>query len=166
MTEVIKTQRLVLRRFRREDASRLVDLLNDLDLVRWLTVVPYPYDTDHAIDFINNIAGPSDAFAITLDNNLIGCISLGNQMGYWIEKGSWGHGYVTEAAQAMTARHFRTDCEDIDSGYHLGNERSKAVLSKIGFRPTGRRPAKVVSADEDVIIQEMALSRADWEAAQ
>ena len=38
MTEVIKTERLVLRRFRREDSSRLVTdlLLNEMDVVRWL----------------------------------------------------------------------------------------------------------------------------------
>ena len=166
MTEVIHTERLVLRRFRREDSARLVALLNDLDVVRWLTVVPYPYETEHAIDFIDNMAGPSDAFAITKDGDLIGCISLGDQLGYWIEQGSWGQGYVTEAARAMTARHFRTAHKCVASGYHLGNDRSRAVLSKIGFRPTGQRPAKVASTNEDVIIQEMTLSRTDWEEVQ
>ena len=166
MTEVIHTKRLVLRRFRRKDSARLVALLNDMDVVRWLTVVPYPYKTEHAVEFIDEIAGRSDAFAITKDGDLIGCISLGDQLGYWIEKNSWGQGYVSEAARAMTARYFRTGHEDLDSGYHLGNERSKAVLSKMGFRPTGRRSAKVASTNEDVIIQEMSLSRADWEVAQ
>ena len=166
MTEVIKTERLVLRRFRREDASRLVTLLNDLDVVRWLTVVPYPYEVAHAAEFIDRMADDDDAFAITRNDMLIGCISTGNQLGYWVEKPSWGQGYVTEAAQAIIARHFQADRRVLTSGYHQGNARSQAVLSKLGFEPNGQHRAAVRSTHEDVIIHDVILKRDIWEARQ
>ncbi|WP_170557348.1 GNAT family N-acetyltransferase [Ruegeria atlantica] len=166
MTEVIITRRLTLRRFRREDASRLVTLLNDIDVVRWLTVVPHPYETEHSAEFVGSMATEHDAFAITREDALIGCISTGSQLGYWIAKSSWGHGYVTEAARAMISRFFRSDRQELTSGYHLGNERSKAVLSKLGFKPDGQHRATVRSTNEDVTVQDVLLRRADWEAME
>ncbi|MBO9445090.1 GNAT family N-acetyltransferase [Ruegeria sp. R14_0] len=166
MTEVIKTERLVLRRFRREDSSRLVTLLNELDVVRWLTVVPYPYDTAHSAEFIDSMSYDQDAFAITNEGVLIGCVSTGSQLGYWIGKGSWGQGFVTEACRAMLDRFFRSDRDELSSGYHLGNDRSKAVLSNLGFKPSGQHAATVRSTNEDVTIQDMLLTRRDWEATQ
>ena len=167
MTEVIKTERLVLRRFRREDASRLITLLSDLDVVRWLTVVPYPYEAVDAAEFIDRMADDGDAFAITRDDMLIGCISTGNQLGYWVEKPSWGQGYVTEAARAMITRYFASaDRQVLTSGYHQGNDRSQAVLTKLGFEPNGQHRAVVRSTDEDVIIHDVILKRDIWEARQ
>ncbi|CUH41539.1 GNAT family N-acetyltransferase [Ruegeria atlantica] len=166
MTEVIKTERLVLRRFRREDSSRLFTLLNDLDVVRWLTVVPHPYEAAHSTEFVDAMAAKHDAFAITREENLIGCISTGPQLGYWVAKASWGRGYVTEASRAMISRFFRSDRQELTSGYHVGNERSKAVLSKLGFKPNGQHRATARSTNEDVIIQDVLLRRVDWEAMQ
>ncbi|WP_160116478.1 GNAT family N-acetyltransferase [Ruegeria sp. AU67] len=166
MIEVIKTERLVLRRFRREDSSRLVTLLNDLDVVRWLTVVPHPYEAAHSTEFVDAMAAEDDAFAITQEENLIGCISTGSQLGYWVAKAFWGQGYVTEASRAMISRFFRSDQQELTSGYHVGNERSKAVLSKLGFKPNGQHRATAQSTNEDVIIQDVLLRRVDWEAMQ
>ncbi|WP_170330420.1 GNAT family N-acetyltransferase [Ruegeria arenilitoris] len=166
MTEEIKTERLVLRRFRREDSSRLVTLLNDLEVARWLTVVPHPYEDTHSAEFIDTMANEHDAFAITKDDTLVGCISTGSQLGYWVEKGSWGQGFVTEACRAMIARFFRSDRSELTSGYHLGNERSKSVLTKLGFKPDGQHAATVRSTNEDVTIQDVLLTRRDWEAQQ
>ncbi|MCL6282118.1 GNAT family N-acetyltransferase [Ruegeria sp. 2012CJ41-6] len=167
MTDVITTQRLVLRRFRRGDAAELVDLLNNLEVVRWLTRVPYPYRLDHALDFIENVATRDlNACAILKDQKLVGTISVGEELGYWIGQPYWNRGYVTEAARAMVARYFESQDADLPSGYHLGNERSCAVLTNLGFRPTGRRCALSEPLQRDVIIQNMVLTRACWEAAQ
>ena len=166
MTDEIKTKRLVLRRFRREDSVPLIALLNDFEVARWLTVVPHPYGSDHAVDFIATMAEEQDAFAITRDGDLIGCISTGSQLGYWVARPFWGQGYVTEAARAMIARYFGMGRKQLSSGYHLGNERSKAVLAKLGFQPAGQHRARVRSTNEDVIIEDVLLKRAGWEAVQ
>lgn len=166
MTEVITTERLVLRRFRRSDSARLIALLNDLDVVRWLTVVPHPYDAEDAADFIGSLADKQNAFAVTRDDALIGCVSIGNQLGYWIGKPYWGQGYVTEAARAVTDRYFGAGHAQLTSGYHLGNERSQAVLTKLGFQPDGQHHGTVRATYEDVIIQDVILKRSVWEAEQ
>ncbi len=166
MTDVIRTERLVLRRFRRDDAARLVALLNDLDVSRWLTAVPYPYENEDAVEFVESLADAQNAYAITCNSNLIGCIALGNELGYWIEKGSWGQGYVTEAARVLVSKHFAENNDEVKSGFNLGNERSKAVLSKLGFKAGDQYPAQVKATSEEVMIQGVSLSRSDWEAVQ
>ncbi|WP_171207501.1 MULTISPECIES: GNAT family N-acetyltransferase [unclassified Ruegeria] len=167
MTEVIKTQRLVLRRFRREDASRLVDLLNDLDVVRWVTSIPFPFRIEDAENFVTNLASQVyDAFAIEKDGDVIGTVSGGEELGYWIGQRYWGFGYATESARAITTRHFAQSRNNLTVSYHLGNTPSCAVLSKLGFTDTTRSQAVVRSTGETVTLQWMALSRADWEAAQ
>ncbi|WP_372573956.1 GNAT family N-acetyltransferase [Ruegeria jejuensis] len=165
MTDVITTRRLVLRRFRRGDADALVDLLNNLNVVRWLTRVPYPYRLDHAYDFIENLASRElNAFAILKDQQLVGAISVGQELGYWIGQPYWNRGYVTEAARAMIPRYFERHDADLPSGYHLGNERSSAVLGKLGFLLAGQRRAVSEALQREVTIQNMVLTRARWEA--
>lgn len=167
MTEVIQTRRLVLRRFRRGDADALVALLNNLDVARWLTRVPHPYRPEHACDFIDNVAEKSaDAFAVSRDDQVIGGVSTGEQLGYWIGQPFWRNGYVTEAAQAMITRFFNRRDGILHSGYHVGNKGSCAVLTKLGFLPTDQRQAMVLSLGCETTIQNMSLSRTRWEAMQ
>ncbi|MEX0279437.1 MAG: hypothetical protein AB3N19_18110 [Ruegeria sp.] len=66
----------------------------------------------------------------------------------------------------MINRFFGSDAQVLTSGYHLGNARSKAVLTKLGFVPSGKREAKSHATDETVTIQEMVLNRTGWEALQ
>ena len=167
MTEVIKTKRLVLRRFRSGDAGDLVALLNDFEVVRWLTRVPYPYDLAHAHVFIDSIAEQSaDAFAVCKDANIVGTVSTGETLGYWIGQPFWGNGYATEAARAMIRRFFAHRDENLSSCYHIGNARSCAVLTKLGFQPTDRQKAFSLSMGREVTMQDMTLTRSHWKAIQ
>ncbi len=167
MTEVIKTERLTLRRFRREDSARLVDLLSDLDVVRWVTSIPFPFAITDAENFTKNLASQVyDAFAIVRGGQLIGTISAGDELGYWLGHRYWGHDYATESARAIVSRHFQSSKDDLKASYHLGNDRSHAVLTKLGFDPTSQSEAVVRSTGETVTLQWMALSQARWGAAQ
>ncbi|MDP5216196.1 GNAT family N-acetyltransferase [Ruegeria sp. 2205SS24-7] len=167
MTDVIKTERLVLRRFRRGDAGDVVALANDLEVARWLSEMPHPYTHDHAVAFLENFAcATPTCFAMTKDYELIGCILTDRHLGYWIGRPFWGQGHASEAARAMVDWHFNAGGNDLPSAYHLGNDRSGAVLTKLGFRPTDQRRITVVSTGTDVTVQDMMLSRDDWEALQ
>ncbi|MFA3915625.1 GNAT family N-acetyltransferase [Ruegeria hyattellae] len=167
MTDVITTQRLVLRRFRRGDAGELVDLLNNLEVARWINNAPHPFTPHNAEDFICNLAVQEyNAWAITKDQRLIGMVSAGDELGYWLGQSFWGQGYATEAARAMTARHFDPDKSELRSSYHLGNKASCKVLSKLGFEPTTRREKKVRATGITVTLQNMVLTRSRWEALQ
>ena len=167
MTEVIKTERLTLRRFRREDASRLVALLNDLEVVRWVNSIPFPFTVEDAENFVTNLASQVyDAFAIEKDGQLIGTVSAGEELGYWLGQSFWGQGFATESAGAVVNRHFTGGSIRLKASYHLGNERSFSVLSKLGFIPTSQSDTVVRSTGETVTLQWMELDRNVWEAQQ
>ena len=48
----LETGRLILRRHRPADAAALARLIDNWNVVRWLAVVPFPYDVGMARDWI------------------------------------------------------------------------------------------------------------------
>lgn len=80
------TYNIKLRRFEYEDAQALADFCNDEDLQRYLLLCRLPYTVDDAHAFIKYAkdcqkSGGEQCFAITLDDNVIGCISYTIQSG-------------------------------------------------------------------------------------
>ena len=167
----IGTRRLILRPLRESDAAAIFALFNDWDVVRWLSSPPWPYARDDAEAFVRSVLNPADdtaeiAFAITLHDGLIGTIGLrqrpasrlqggaGLNVGYWLGKQHWGHGYMTEALRALVNHVFALSGADaIYSGAFADNRASLRVQEKAGFvhagetalfsRPTGRELAHV-----------------------
>ena len=165
MTDIVTTERLVLRRFRSSDAAAIVSGIGDFDVAQWLTNVPFPYSLADAGAFMDRLGEDDlDAFAVEHEGRLIGCVSIGKELGYWYAKDVWGRGFATEAGHAMACRHFANDDAPLLSGYHLGNSGSCNVLTKLGSTPTLRRTARSLSRGQDVEVPRMALTSADWQA--
>ena len=163
--EIIRTVRLSLRRLARADAPEVARLIADTDITRWLTSVPWPYALEDAITFTEKVeADATDHFAICRDDAFLGVISTQDQLGYWLAKHAWGQGYMTEAAGAVIARHFRSDAVSLRSGYVLGNVPSSRILTKLGFRNSEIIEAYVPTLGRAASVQKMVLSRLDWEA--
>ena len=162
---VLKTARLELRPMAMSDADAVTRQLNDLDVTRWLAVVPYPYTRADAAWFIEeNLAGRAQSWSIFAGDNLIGNVGGGDAHGYWLGKDHWGQGYATEAATAARDYHFQnTEADVMDSEYFIGNDASKNVLTKIGLLPTKMATAHCVALDKDVPAQQMILTRQRWE---
>ncbi len=58
------------------------------------------------------------------------------EVGYWIAKPLWGRGLVPEAVRVILARAFGPlGCAGVWCGYYEGNEKSRRVQEKCGFRP-------------------------------
>ncbi|MEZ5779747.1 MAG: GNAT family N-acetyltransferase [Paracoccaceae bacterium] len=163
---VIRTARLTLRPLGPADEAPLVAALGDRQVSYWLTVVPFPYAPADFRDFAAQ-AEPGETWAIDDENGFAGVIGLEGELGYWLASHVWGRGYATEAARAILAAHFADPAAGpIRSGHFDGNDRSRGVLTKIGFRPSGyciRRPASRPS--DEVLLCQMTLTRADWLAA-
>lgn len=157
----IRTDRLVLRPPETTDADRIATLVGDWDVARWLTHVPHPYDLSDARTFI---AGPGQkgVYMIVAEDGLVGCVSHRAELGYWLGRAFWGRGYASEAARALVARHFERCDDNVASGYHLGNARSAAVLSKLGFEDAHVDPAVPTARGDTVAIQRVRLTRAAW----
>jgi RimJ/RimL family protein N-acetyltransferase len=145
----IRTPRLLLRPMQAADAEPLFALFANWEVIRWLSMPPWPYTLDDARSFIE---GQLDqdltkaTFAITLDGQLIGGIDVrmnkpgrsqsgpGPNLGYWLGRPYWGCGYMTEAAHGFLAHVFAADVGDtIYSGAFADNAASLHVQEKLGF---------------------------------
>lgn len=166
MSDTITTDRLTLRRFAVADIAAVTTALQDIDIVRMLPRMPWPYTEQDAERFITQVA-PSEpsTFVIEINNSLVGSVSANEQLGYWLVRTAWGQGYATEASRAVLKLRFDQGVQDVPSGHRLGNHQSRNVLTKLGFRDTQTRDVFNNAEHTTVTLQDMILTRQDWEAA-
>ncbi len=112
-TEVVRTERLVLRPYRPEDAAAVHRGCQDPEVQRWIAAVPVPYTLDDARTFVGLDAvwraqGAALTVAVEADGRYVGSAgvtfgrgTLGPEIGYWIAADARGHGYATEALRAI-----------------------------------------------------------------
>ena len=110
------------------------------------------------------------------DGRVIGAIALSTngdclaegedacELGYWIGKPFWGQGLVTEASEALLRRAFtELGMQRVWCGYFEGNEKSKRVQEKLGFRHEKTlREVDVPLLNEVRTEQVSLLSREAW----
>ena len=148
----LHTSQLSLREFTAEDALDVQRLVGEWEVARTLAVVPHPYPDGMAEEWIATHrpafeAGEIIDWALVLrgEGELMGDIRLrpnarddNAELGYWIGKPYWGHGYATEAAKEVVRYAF----EDLGlhrmHAEHLGsNPASGRVMQKIGMTREG-----------------------------
>ncbi|MDA5094938.1 GNAT family N-acetyltransferase [Aliiroseovarius sp. KMU-50] len=164
---LITTPRFTLRPLGVQDRDQVVAGLNDYEVTRWLTVVPFPYGPADFDGFLKFITGKPayEALAICEGDTVLGVTGIGNSLGYWLARAHHGRGVMSEAAGALVNWFFtNTNAEALSSGYFEGNEASLGVLTKLGFTPTGQiEPAFCVSQDREIGLIILKLSRKAWE---
>ena len=165
---VLTGPRLILRAPGPQDREATVDAVGDYDVSRWLAVVPHPYTLDDADDFLALCArGELNAWAITLAGRMIGAIGLDSGFGYWLARPHWGQGFATEAGRLVLGHHFDQPVSgEIFANYFVGNEGSRRVLEKLGFRDIGASRTHSAAQGREVEARRMRLTRADWAASQ
>jgi RimJ/RimL family protein N-acetyltransferase len=113
---VLETERLWLRPLTVEDADQIQVHFPHWEIVRLLdAVVPWPYPPDGALTWCRDVAllqmARGEAWHWTMrakgaPDQLIGVISLmkerGHNRGFWVGLKWQGHGFATEAAEAVT----------------------------------------------------------------
>ena len=146
---ILKTERLILRRWEESDAEDLFNYARDPDIgpiAGW----PAHQSIEESRAVIKNVLNGKEAYAICLktDGKAIGTIELklnGHtdmtarddecEVGYWLGKPFWGQGIMPEAVEEILRHAF----EDIGmtkvwAGYYEGNTKSKRVQEKCRFR--------------------------------
>ena len=167
----VRTPRLLLRPQLEADIPAILSGLNDWNVARWLTVVPYPYTQADAEDWMarQRPVMPGNAhFAIDLPGiGMIGGVTLADDLGYWLARSQHGRGYMTEACAAVLDWHFAARPEDVVvSGYHAGNTASASVQRKLGFVETVRREMRFVrSQQREVEHIGTSLAKAQFDAS-
>jgi len=149
MKDAIRTERLLLRPLRTDDAEAVCFGIADWEVMRWLSQPPWPYALQDAIDFIQSRPAQNltmTSFAITCEEALIGIIDLrvnpagrsqrdpGPNLGYWLARSRWRNGYMTEAARGLLVHAFAAGIGDtIYSGAFADNSASLRIQEKLGF---------------------------------
>ncbi len=145
-----RSQRLFLRPAFHEDWAAIHAYLGgDVEIARNLARAPWPYGADAArafADMPQNLRLPH--FVVTLPGiGVVGSAGMGEraaelgggpEIGYWIARDYWGHGFATEAAGAVLKIARTLGHRRVSAGHFIDNPASGRVLRKLGFAPTGQ----------------------------
>jgi ribosomal-protein-alanine N-acetyltransferase len=141
----LRTARLLLRRFQRDDVDDALAYRDDREFARYLPHIPQPFTRRDAEEFVaRNMDEPWDmlpTFAVVIDDHVIGTVNLEinpatrtAMLGYAISRAYWGRGIAAEAAAAVIARAFATyDLVHIWASTQSDNVRSQRVMEKLGM---------------------------------
>ena len=165
MKHCIETKRLLLRPLLAQDRQDIVALVDDFEVSKWLTVVPFPYTDDDAGEFLNIVQAGYE-FAITMNGKVLGVISItdSGQLGYWLGQSYWGQGIMSEAAFALCHAHFASPkARPLLSGYFVENDKSASILRRLGFSNLGTPELTHCCArGQDVPLQHLGLTPEQW----
>ncbi|HKW81494.1 MAG TPA: GNAT family N-acetyltransferase [Casimicrobiaceae bacterium] len=169
---------MLLRWFAPGDAPRVQALAADAAVAATTATIPHPYPDGAAAAWIAGQSAARDrgvefVYAIcSVDGaTLLGAIALRptagdgpgrENIGYWIGRAYWGHGYATAATMAIVALAFGyLDCETLTASHLERNAASARVLEKCGFVPlrTGMREHR--GRPQPLVVR--AITRDAWE---
>jgi RimJ/RimL family protein N-acetyltransferase len=147
----IRTERLLLRPLRREDAPAIAAGCADPDVPRFIPFVPEGYTEDDAHAFLDSaLARPADDPERTLAiveppaDTLLGAVTVrlreGGSVGYWLARDARGRGLMTEAVRAVVAWAQEQGIRTLTLTAHPDNAASQRVAESAGFRRIGLVP--------------------------
>ena len=173
----LETERLILRPWREDDAEENYRYAKD---PRVGPAAGWPPHTciEDTRKVIREILMVPETYAIVLKETglPIGSIGLHFQsslaknadeaeLGYWVGVPYWGQGIAPEASREML-RHAFEDLKlaRVWCGYYEGNEKSKRVQEKLGFRLQGKNEEiPVTQMGETRVCYINLLTREEWE---
>jgi RimJ/RimL family protein N-acetyltransferase len=146
---ILETNRLILRPWKESDAESLYEYAKN-PLVGSAAGWPVHTSVENSRQIIREVLSADESYAVTIkdDGSAIGSIGLliGDksnldikadeaEIGYWIGAPYWGQGLIPEAVRELM-RHAFDDLgiSTVWCGYFDGNEKSKRVSEKCGFR--------------------------------
>lgn len=178
---MLETSRLRLRQHMPEDAQPIARLIDNWNVVRWLSQVPFPYTHADAVKWIDQChrtwaEGREYQYVIVRrdDDRAIGHIGLtlerdsrSAEFGYWLGQPYWGQGFGGEAAMAVLGVGFRSlELDRISASSIADNHGSLQVLRKAGFVEVGRCRKAFQPQGRQLDVPVLALDRGRFEAAR
>jgi RimJ/RimL family protein N-acetyltransferase len=162
---VIETRRLVLRRARIEDLPRIHAIMSDARAMRYWSSLPHETEErtrEWLQSMIDAPAGVSEDYVIEHQGRVIGkagCHRL-PEIGFILDPDFWGQGLAREALEAVIAHIFATRPVDaLIADVDPRNRASLGLLSRLGFRETGRARATWTLGEEVCDSVYLALPR-------
>ena len=143
---LIETERLILRPWEEADAEECYRYAKDPNVGPMAGWQPHT-DVENSRQVIREVLMVPETYAIVLKETGLPVGSIGlhrndlaskedeAELGYWIGAPYWGRGLVPEAARALLRHAFEDlGLARIWCGHYDGNEKSKRVQEKLGFR--------------------------------
>ena len=179
MFRAIETPRLVIRAALPEDVDSLVERRNDPEVARlqdWETPYPRTAAESTIADTVAMTDGPADEgwWMATLveasSNQTVGDMSLHltnkrrtAEVGYSLDRASWGNGYATEALEALLAWAFEAlPITRVAGLLHPDNRASAMLLERAGLLFEGHTRLSYWQDDENSDDFIYAMTRAQW----
>ena len=167
---------LVVRTYLLDDDQELFALVdaNRTHLRPWMIWEPMTETVADQRAFIQRCLDSSDyeGNGLWLDGRLIGGIGLrldpmpnSGEIGYWLDAGHEGHGYVTRACERFLAFGFdELGLHRIELQAAVGNERSRAVARRLGMTEEGIARDGVRVANGYLDLVSYGLLEDEWRA--
>ena len=144
---ILHTDRLLLRPWTEADAPACFAYAKD-PLVGPAAGWPAHTSVNQSREIIRKVLMAPETFAVVwkADGRLIGSTGLHfnsdlakgekeAELGYWLGVPWWGRGLMPEAGEEMLRHAFEDlELDRVWCGYYLGNDRSRRVQEKLGFR--------------------------------
>lgn len=136
---IAETERLLLRRYRKEDLQDLYEYLSDEQVLRY---EPYlPMNMEEAAENLEWRISAEEMVAVELKsiNKMIGNIYLAKrdyeafEIGYVFNKQYWGNGYAAESCRALICKVFSEGAHRIFAECDPCNSASWRLLESLGF---------------------------------
>ena len=137
---IVETERLILRRYKKDDLQDLFEYLSDAKVVEY---EPYkPMTIDETRKNLEWRIGTDEMVAIELKSThkMIGNVYLGKrdfealEIGYVFNRNYWGKGYAAESSKALIQRAFSEGIHRIYAECDPENKSSWKLLETLGFR--------------------------------
>jgi ribosomal-protein-alanine N-acetyltransferase len=145
----LKSVRLGFRRWTKEDLPLARELWGDIEVTRFFGG---PFSEEEVRERLEREIARMSAHQfqywpihLLADNNYVGCCGLRpyrlqdeiHELGFHLRPKYWRRGLAVEAARAVIEFAFEAiGAQGLSAGHHPGNENSKKVLEKLGFRYT------------------------------
>jgi len=153
----LTTPRLILRDIEPKDAKSLIRNINNLNITKWLLVVPYPYTMKDAKWYINHCKekrkkSPRESYSFNIQikgqQGVVGGIGFHKvdrkqktaEVGYWLSQDYWRQGYMREAANRLLDYGFNTlRLKTITIGAFARNVPSNSLAQRLGGKYDHRK---------------------------
>jgi RimJ/RimL family protein N-acetyltransferase len=147
----VSTERLVVRRFRVEDADAFARYRSEPEVARYQSWTA-PVSTADARRLVTGFAAADEdapgwfQYAIEAGGALVGDVGVCRhdnrmqaELGFTLASAHQGKGYATEAVRAVLDRVFATGVRRVSAECDARNTASARLLTRLGFRAEGRR---------------------------
>tara|TARA_Y100000310_G_scaffold301958_1_gene338867 strand:+ start:783 stop:1322 length:540 start_codon:yes stop_codon:yes gene_type:complete len=174
----LTTKRLVLREPTLKDAEVIVKNINNLQITKYLSKVPYPYTKKDAVWWLNHLKKKKKtkegySFLIFLNKIFLGNVSIMSinsfsktgELGYWLVPTHHRKGYMTEAATKVLDFAFNTlKLQRVGVSAFTINKASNGLIKKLGFtfEGTEKKGQRCKATGKFHDVHYYGMLRKDW----